>query len=54
MDSQQFSKLLQPIQIGSVQIKNRIALAPMGNFRLTNADGSLSQRHEVLRQRALS
>ena len=44
MEARPFEKLLQPIQIGGVEIKNRIALAPMGNFCLTNADGSLSQR----------
>jgi len=37
-------KILEPIKIGSVEIKNRIALAPMGNFCLTNPDGTFGQR----------
>ena len=39
-----FTKILEPIKIGHVEIKNRIALAPMGNFCLTNPDGSFGQR----------
>jgi 2-enoate reductase len=39
-----FSKLLQPIKIGMVQIKNRVAMAPMGNLGLANPDGSFHQR----------
>jgi 2-enoate reductase len=39
-----FVKILEPTKIGSVEIKNRIAMAPMGNFCLTNPDGSFGQR----------
>ena len=34
--------LFRPIYIGSVEIKNRVALAPMGNFSMTKLDGSFS------------
>lgn len=34
-------KLFSPIQIGKVEIKNRIAMAPMGTLGMANADGSL-------------
>ena len=37
-------KLFEPIKIGPVEIKNRIAMAPMGIVGLTNPDGSLTQR----------
>ena len=36
--------LFKPIRIGSVEIKNRIALAPMGLGSLVNTDGSLGPR----------
>jgi 2-enoate reductase len=36
--------LFKPIHIGSVEIKNRIALAPMGLGSLINTDGSLGPR----------
>lgn len=39
-----FKKLLEPIMIGEVEIKNRIAMAPMGVLGLLNLDGSLAQR----------
>jgi 2-enoate reductase len=39
-----YPKLFQPVSIGKVMLKNRIALAPMGINRMTNPDGSLSQR----------
>ena len=39
-----FNKLLEPIQIGPVEIRNRIAMAAMGNFGLTNPDGSFNRR----------
>jgi len=39
-----FSKILEPIKIGAVEIKNRIALAPMGISGLTNSNGGLSRR----------
>jgi 2-enoate reductase len=37
----EYSKLLMPIKIGGVEIRNRGA---MGDFFLTNVDGSFSQR----------
>ena len=42
--SKAFLKLFQPVQIGRVMIKNRIAMAPIGIFGLINPDGSLTQR----------
>jgi 2-enoate reductase len=39
-----FNKLLEPIKIGKVEIKNRVAMAPMGVQGLLNPDGSLGQR----------
>ncbi|HQP00583.1 MAG TPA: FAD-dependent oxidoreductase, partial [Caldisericia bacterium] len=42
--SDKFSKILEPIKIGTVEIKNRIAMAPMGILGLTNPDGSLTKR----------
>lgn len=38
------SKLFEPIRIGKVEIRNRIAMAPMGISGLLNPDGSLGQR----------
>jgi 2,4-dienoyl-CoA reductase-like NADH-dependent reductase (Old Yellow Enzyme family) len=35
-----YSKLLEPINIGGVEIRNRVAMGAMGNFGLTNTDGS--------------
>jgi 2-enoate reductase len=42
--SAKFTKLFEPIEIGKVQIKNRIAMAPMGVTGLLNRDGSPAQR----------
>ena len=39
-----FRKLLEPVKIGRVEIKNRVAMAPMGIVGLLNPDGSLGQR----------
>jgi 2-enoate reductase len=39
-----FRNLFKPIQIGSVEIKNRIAMAPMGILGLVNSDGSPGPR----------
>ena len=39
-----YPKLFEPINIGKVCIKNRIAMAPMGIVGLTNPDGSPTQR----------
>ncbi|HCW80727.1 MAG TPA: 2-enoate reductase, partial [Ruminococcaceae bacterium] len=38
------SRLFEPIKIGNVEIKNKIAMAPMGTFGLVNDDGSYNQR----------
>ncbi|WP_123054581.1 FAD-dependent oxidoreductase [Clostridium sp. JN-1] len=37
-------KLFEPIKIGNVEIKNRIAMAPMANLGLITSEGSLSKR----------
>ena len=42
--SQKFSRLFEPVQIGKVEIKNRIAMAPMGIIGLVNPDGTLGPR----------
>ena len=39
-----YPKLFEPIRIGKVSIKNRIAMAPMGIVGLTNPDGNPGQR----------
>src|SRR4030042_374748 len=41
--SSQYFKLLEPTQIGSLKLKNRIALAPMGT-NLVSPDGSTNKR----------
>ena len=40
----EYNKLFEPIKIGSVEIKNRITMAPMGVKGLLNPDGSPGQR----------
>ena len=39
-----YPKLFEPIRIGKVRIKNRIAMAPMGIVGLTNPDGNPGPR----------
>ena len=39
-----FPKLFEPVRIGRLEIKNRIAMAPMGIIGLTTPDGSPDQR----------
>jgi 2-enoate reductase len=39
-----YHKLFEPTKIGKVNIKNRIAMAPMGIVGLTNPDGNPGQR----------
>lgn len=39
-----FRRIAQPIEIGRVEIKNRVAMAPMGIVGLVNPDGSPGQR----------
>ncbi len=39
-----FARLLEPIKIGGIEMKNRIAMAPMGIVGLLNPDGSPGPR----------
>jgi 2-enoate reductase len=39
-----FSKIFEPIRIGSVEIKNRVAFAPLATWGLMNVDGSPNKR----------
>ena len=39
-----FNRLFEPIKIGEIEIKNRIAMAPMGIAGLVNSDGSPGPR----------
>ena len=39
-----YSKLFSPIKIGSITIKNRFAMAPMGPLGLADANGGWDQR----------
>jgi len=39
-----YSRLFESLNIGKVNIKNRIAMAPMGIIGLTNPDGNPAQR----------
>lgn len=39
-----YPRLFEPVKIGKVEIKNRLAMAPMGIVHLTNPDGSPTQR----------
>ncbi len=39
-----YANLFTPVTIGSVTIKNRFALAPMGPLGLGDADGGFNQR----------
>ena len=42
--SETFQRLFDPISIGNVRLKNRIAMAPMAVDYMVNPDGSLNQR----------
>jgi len=44
MVASKYSRIFEPIKIGKVEIKNRIAMAPMGIFGLTTLGGAFSQR----------
>ena len=44
MATREYSKIFEPIKIGKVEIKNRIAMAPMGVGGLTTPEGAFSQR----------
>ena len=39
-----FDILFQPQKIGNIQIKNRIAMAPMGIEYMVDPDGNLNRR----------
>ena len=39
-----YPKLFEPVSIGKVSLKNRIAMAPMGIIGLTNLDGNPGER----------
>lgn len=39
-----FYKLLQPIKSGTVDIKTRLTMAPIGNCGLKDMDGSVNRR----------
>ena len=39
-----FKKLFEPINIGKIQIKNRIAMAPMATLGLASPEGAITQR----------
>ncbi len=44
MVASKYSKIFEPIKIGKVEVKNRIAMAPMGIVGLTTLGGAFSQR----------
>ena len=39
-----YEKLFTPVKIGSCEIKNRFAMAPMGPLGLADAEGGFNQR----------
>jgi 2-enoate reductase len=39
-----YQKLFEPVKIGSLEVKNRFAMAPMGPLGLADADGGFNQR----------
>lgn len=41
---QKYKKLFEPVKIGSVEIRNRFAMAPMGPLGLADAEGGFNQR----------
>lgn len=41
---QKYKKLFESVKIGSVEIKNRFAMAPMGPLGLADADGGFNQK----------
>ncbi|MDU2063288.1 MAG: FAD-dependent oxidoreductase [Sporomusaceae bacterium] len=42
--SYKYKKLFEPVTIGSLEIKNRFAMAPMGPLGLADAEGGFNQR----------
>jgi len=41
---QKYKKLFEPVKIGSIEIKNRFAMAPMGPLGLADSEGGFNQR----------
>lgn len=41
---QKYKKLFEPVKIGSLELKNRFAMAPMGPLGLADAEGGFNQR----------
>ncbi|OPJ62431.1 FAD-dependent oxidoreductase [Clostridium oryzae] len=41
---EKYKKLFEPVKIGSVEIKNRFAMAPMGPLGLADSNGGFNQR----------
>lgn len=39
-----YTRLFEPVKIGKVEVKNKIAMAPMGVLGLVTLDGCFSQR----------
>lgn len=39
-----YQKLFEPVKIGSLEVKNRFAMAPMGPLGLSDAEGGFNQR----------
>lgn len=39
-----YEKLFTPVKIGSLTIKNRFAMAPMGPLGLSDSEGGFNQR----------
>ena len=39
-----YQKLFSPVKVGSVTLKNRFAMAPMGPLGLADANGGWNQR----------
>ena len=42
--TQKYAKLFEPVKIGSLEINNRFAMAPMGPLGLADAEGGFNQR----------
>jgi 2-enoate reductase len=42
--SLKYKKLFEPVKIGSLEVKNRFAMAPMGPLGLADAEGGFNQR----------
>ena len=39
-----YKKLFEPLSVGNVKLKNRIAMAPLATGGMINSDGTLTQR----------